>query len=121
MPRVLPEHPSLEHLKKQAKDLLHDGGATRLADAQRLVAREYGFPSWAKLKAHVESFVADPATAFAAAINSHDLANVTRVLERFPVLKTRLDEPLANHTFGTRRPSMATARLWISSFAPAPT
>ncbi|HWJ15198.1 MAG TPA: ankyrin repeat domain-containing protein [Gemmatimonadaceae bacterium] len=101
MPRVLPEHPSLEHLKKQAKDLLHDGGATRLADAQRLVAREYGFPSWAKLKAHVESFVADPATAFAAAINSHDLANVTRVLERFPVLKTRLDEPLANHTFGT--------------------
>ena len=101
MPRVLPEHPSLEHLKKQAKDLLHAGGATRLAEAQRLVAREYGFASWAKLKAHVESFVADPRKAFAAAIRSHDVANVARVLDRFPDFKSRLNEPLDGAGFGT--------------------
>ena len=101
MPRELPEHPSLEHLKKQAKDLLHDGRASALAEAQRLVARDYGFASWAKLKAHVESFAADPRLAFAAAINSHNAANVARVLERFPDFNSRLDEPLANAGFGS--------------------
>ena len=101
MPRELPDNPSLEHLKKQAKDLLHAGGATKLAEAQRLVAGEYGFASWAKLKSHVESFTADPRKAFAAAIFSHDVANVARVLDRFPDLKSRLDEPLADAAFGT--------------------
>ena len=104
MPRVLPEHPSLEHLKKQAKDLLHAGGAARLAEAQRLVARDYGFSSWAKLKAHVESFVADPRKAFAAAIASHDAANVARVLARFPDFKSRLNEPLEGAGFGSLPP-----------------
>ena len=28
---------------------------TRLADAQHDIAREYGFPSWPKLKAHVDA------------------------------------------------------------------
>ena len=77
MPAELPPRPNLEHLKKQAKDLLQAfrqgepeavekfrplggrmaaaGAAPKLTDAQRLVAREYGFASWAKLKAHVES------------------------------------------------------------------
>ena len=62
MSRELPEFPSLEHLKKQAKDLLHAGRATKLVEAQRLVAQDYGFPSWAKLKVHVESFAADRAS-----------------------------------------------------------
>jgi ankyrin repeat protein len=101
MPRELPEHPSLEHLKKQAKDLLHAGGAARLAEAQRLVAHEYGFASWAKLKSHVESFAADPRLAFAAAIKSHDVANVARVLSRVPDFKSKLNEPLADAAFGT--------------------
>jgi len=57
MPRVLPERPDIEHLKKQAKALLselrnHNAGA-RLADAQHDLAREYGFASWPKLNAHV--------------------------------------------------------------------
>ena len=59
MSRSLPSHPSLEHLKKQAKDLLDDlkkqDPALKLADAQHALAREYGFASWPKLKAHVES------------------------------------------------------------------
>ena len=63
----LPARPSLEQLHKQAKDLLRlyqagdsaaverfrDGAAT-LANAQFVIAREYGFESWAKLKHHVE-------------------------------------------------------------------
>jgi hypothetical protein len=67
----LPERPSLEQLRKQAKDLLRawrDGDppvlariraqkpkATdpMLADAQLVLAREYGFDSWPKLVHHV--------------------------------------------------------------------
>jgi hypothetical protein len=80
--RRLPSNPNLDHLKYQAKDLLHEhaartpgvaqrirefhprfGRATdaeifdahlSLSDAQLAIAREYGFPSWARLKAHIE-------------------------------------------------------------------
>lgn len=58
MSRHLPARPNLEHLKKQAKDLLSElqrrNPGLQLADAQHALAREYGFPSWPKLKAHVE-------------------------------------------------------------------
>jgi ankyrin repeat protein len=73
--RVLPERPSLEQLRKQAKELLRDARAghagalariaaigrgatdvqTTLADAQLATAREFGFPSWPKLVHHVET------------------------------------------------------------------
>jgi len=53
--RLLPERPSLRHLKNQARDLLRAGEAESLADAQFKIARMYGFASWPKLKAHVES------------------------------------------------------------------
>ena len=77
--RHLPERPSLERLRKEAKDLLRDASrgdvealerisATArvappdeiiLADAQLAVAREYGFGSWPKLVHHVESGTSD--------------------------------------------------------------
>jgi hypothetical protein len=78
----LPEHPHLDHLRKQAKDLLrgyktHDATALarlraglpgaagkddsalaalglRLHDAQSCIAREYGFASWGDLKVAIE-------------------------------------------------------------------
>ena len=53
--RSLPERPSLRHLKDQAKDLLRAGAARSLADAQFKIARLYGFASWPKLEAHVDS------------------------------------------------------------------
>ncbi len=54
-PRPLPERPNLRHLKDQAKDLLKTGIATSAAAAQFQIARLYGFASWPKLKAYVES------------------------------------------------------------------
>jgi Lon protease-like protein len=82
MRRELPVRPNLEHLKSQAKDLLDafrrkerealerfrealpaaSGAdpeqlaamALALHDAQSVIAREYGFASWAALRAHVE-------------------------------------------------------------------
>lgn len=80
--KPLPSHPDLNHLKYQAKDMLKGHAARDLAVAQRIrefhprlagatdaeifdapltlsqahltIARERGFPSWARLKAHVE-------------------------------------------------------------------
>lgn len=80
--KSLPPNPSLEHLKYQARDLLNalsQGNAQAiarvrefhpkfarvsddevrlakfsLANAQLVIAREYGFESWPKLKRHVE-------------------------------------------------------------------
>jgi ankyrin repeat protein len=51
----LPKHPDLQHLKNQAKDLLRSGGAEALIEAQFKIAQLYGFASWPKLKAHIES------------------------------------------------------------------
>jgi hypothetical protein len=59
MPRDLPVHASIEHLKKQAKERLTELRPSqphaRLADAQHDIARQYGFASWPKLRAYVES------------------------------------------------------------------
>ena len=58
MSRSLPARPSLEWLKKSAKDELKrlriQNPAVLLAEAQLALAREYGFESWRKLKRRVE-------------------------------------------------------------------
>jgi hypothetical protein len=78
----LPEHPNLEHLRKQAKELLRhyrtgdpaaleqirrhlpaakdksdadlSAMSLQLHDAQSCIARQYGFPSWQEMKHYVE-------------------------------------------------------------------
>jgi ankyrin repeat protein len=56
--RRLPERPSLEQLRKQAKEHLDTLRAVdpsaNLAAAQHALAREYGFDSWPRLVHHVE-------------------------------------------------------------------
>jgi hypothetical protein len=58
-PRVLPAHPSLEHLRKEAKQQLgllrKRAASAQLTDAQLLVARTYGFTSWRALKLEVDA------------------------------------------------------------------
>jgi hypothetical protein len=71
--RQLPPHPDLDHLRRQAKDLLEafrEGDATAIAevqahyrgatsaafalhDAQLVLARAYGFDSWPNLKTFI--------------------------------------------------------------------
>jgi hypothetical protein len=53
----LPERPSLEQLKKRAREVARDEGV-KLTEAQLRIARMYGFASWPKLKAHVEMVTA---------------------------------------------------------------
>src|SRR5262245_51381391 len=58
MSRDLPRHPNLDHLKKQAKELLRElqqqNPNAILADAQHQLAREYGYASWPALKVFVD-------------------------------------------------------------------
>ena len=60
---ALPDAPNLEWLRKQAKQRLKElrqaDPGVKLADAQRDLARRYGFPSWRALKAHVDSLTID--------------------------------------------------------------
>jgi hypothetical protein len=64
MSRNLPDRPNLEFLRKEAKarleSLQQGGAAAQLADAQFALAREYGFDSWPRLKAHVASLAVSP-------------------------------------------------------------
>jgi len=83
-PRQLPEHPDLRQLKDQAKDLFRAGQAASLANAQFQVARQYGFASWPKLKAHVESL--QTVGQLKQAIDSNDLERVKQMMSRNPEL-----------------------------------
>lgn len=83
-PRPLPDRPSLRYLKDQAKDLLKAGGARSLTDAQFQIARLYGFASWPKLKAHVESL--EEIGQLKQAIDTNDLARVQALMTRNPAL-----------------------------------
>jgi ankyrin repeat protein len=100
MSRQLPEKPSLEYLRKQAKELLRATRQGKLADAQQTLANEYGFATWAKLKSHVEALGLSPAQALRAAVCDGDAARVHQVLERNPELRARIDDPLPDYAFG---------------------
>ena len=83
-PRPLPDRPNLRHLKDQAKDLLKAGAAASIADAQFKVARLYGFASWPKLKAHIDSF--QEVGQLKQAIDTNDLERVRTMMTRNPAL-----------------------------------
>jgi ankyrin repeat protein len=100
MSRELPEKPNLQYLKKQAKELLRTLRQGKLADAQHALAAEYGFATWAKLKAYVEALGQSPAEALKAAVCDSDAARVREVLDRHLELRAKIDDPLPGYGFG---------------------
>src|SRR5688500_12893101 len=113
MSEKLPPRANLEHLKNQAKALLRAareddpeaaarfrslgaGAAPQLADAQRLVARQYGFSTWAELKAHVESAAAaaDPLEVAKQALHGDDAEGLRRVLKEHRELGAMVNAPV---------------------------
>jgi ankyrin repeat protein len=112
--RSLPAHPDLAQQKKQAKELLKsfttgdadararvravlpDKQRITLADTQFVLAREYGFASWAELKqrvgvedagANIEERVRD-------AFHRRDVNAIRHLFNQYPELRARLDEPV---------------------------
>jgi ankyrin repeat protein len=100
MSRELPVKPSLEYLRKQAKQLQRTTSQGKLADAQHALAREYGFADWAKLKSHVITLGLPPAEALTAAIRDQSAQRVRELLQCHPELIARINEPLPNYGFG---------------------
>ncbi|MBZ5580049.1 MAG: ankyrin repeat domain-containing protein [Acidobacteriia bacterium] len=116
MPTELPPNPNLEHLKKQAKALLRDfrlkdpaavarftdlqlRAAPKLSDAQHVIAREYGFAAWPQLKDRVELLAAGIPEAVGLvrqALRDDDREALRRVFDRYPILKTKINEPLGD-------------------------
>ena len=122
--RRLPAQLSLEQLRKQAKELLRnyragnpaavaevheferspDDASFALTDAQRVIARAYGFASWPKLKAFVDG--ANIAR-FAEAVKAGEMDQVRSLLASRPELicmdRSASDEHRAIHYAVLRR------------------
>lgn len=101
--RRMREHPDLEQLKRQAKELLNgfakgnvtaaseihahydraDAATFALHDAQLVVARSYGFDSWPKLKAYVGGATI---RRLVEAVSAGNIAHVRTMLKARPEL-----------------------------------
>jgi ankyrin repeat protein len=102
--RVLPARADLDHLKHEAKalhkaalagdadaiarahDIRGDTQTLKLAGAQRAIAREYGFPTWAKLRAHAQAARGseEAIAAFLDAVQEQDADRARQVLDARP-------------------------------------
>ena len=111
----LPPKPNLDKQRKLAKTLALDywrGDAAAvarvqalhpkppaadtfaLADAQLVIARGYGFESWAKLKHKIDSLTKPPVELFGDAVRAGDVEGVRALLGAHPELVARINEPL---------------------------
>jgi hypothetical protein len=102
----LPDRANLRHLRDQANDLVRSGAAATRADAQFRIARQYGFPSWTKLKQHVDSL--DVRGRLQHAIAANEVAAVEELLSSKPELRQVLiqDVPLMRVAQRGRIPMM---------------
>src|SRR5580692_11494436 len=111
--RPLPERPNVRHLKDQAKDLLKAGVAQSITEAQFKIARSYGFTSWPKLKAHVDSL--EEIGELKQAIDTNDLSRMKTLMTRNKELHRA---PLG---YGKNGPLTWVAECRIPWEAPGPT
>ncbi len=110
----LPPHPSLEHQQKLAKRLLQEvwaGDAEAIArvhaflprktalesmklhDAQLVVARGYGFDSWAAMKRKIESLTKSPSERFDMAVREGDAETARELLTKHAGIRVAINEP----------------------------
>src|SRR5439155_17849940 len=99
MPESLPPRANLEHLKKQAKELLRShrkkDPKAKLADVQRAIAKKYGFASWAKLKERVEAGQkVDPLKLAHDAFAADDAKGLEELMRQYPHLKEVVNQPI---------------------------
>jgi ankyrin repeat protein len=129
--RRLPAHPDLDHLRRQAKDLLEAfraGDATAIAevhaynrgarstafalhDAQLVLARAYGFDSWPRLKAFV-----DGATKGSVMIKPAELASSNRRNTWDVIVAACAGDVVTLRRLLEQNPRLARAEYW---YAPA--
>ena len=126
----LPAHPNLEMQQRRAKELLRaawagDADAWRrvralhpkapaaealkLADTQLVVARGYGFESWAAMKKKIDAMVRSPVERFAAALGDGDLDEVRGLLADHAEVRAAVNDPIG--PFDGRPASMVKRNL----------
>jgi hypothetical protein len=89
----LPENANIRQLRIQAKELLRTlPTGSKLADAQLQVARHYGFDSWPKLVAEIETPL--PLEQFRSAIEDGDASKLKSLFKLKPTLKRHINDPL---------------------------
>jgi ankyrin repeat protein len=107
--RELPARPHLDHLKHEAKalfkawqaddpvavqrvrDAIGDTAERKLSLAQRVVAREYGFHTWAQLRAHVQASRSNDSNSvdeFLSAVHEQKIERAREVLRVHPHIAT---------------------------------
>jgi hypothetical protein len=91
------------HPKPPAPDALG------LADAQLVIARGYGFASWAAMKRKIESLTKTPVDRFTSALNDGDVEAVRELLETYPEVRAVINEPISH--FNSRPVARATHNL----------
>src|SRR5215831_16997392 len=93
---TLPARANLEHLRNEAKQQLKtmrsQRPAARLSEAQLLVARSYGFPSWRKLKSYVDA-LNNFGQQLINALHSSDLETIRKILDVHPELVNASTDP----------------------------
>jgi hypothetical protein len=87
--KSLPPRPSLESLRKQAKTIARDR-AVPLREAQRLLARDYGYAGWQDLTAEVRTRLGGDLERAAAEaeriIHDNDVERLGQLLAKYPAL-----------------------------------
>jgi ankyrin repeat protein len=110
----LPSHPSLEHQQKLAKRLLREVWAgdeeaiarvhaflprktalesIKLHDAQLVVARGYGFETWAAMRRKIESLTKSPSERFAVAVREGDAETARELLSKHADIRAAINVP----------------------------
>lgn len=93
MSEKLPEKADIRQLRIQAKELLRTlPTGNKLADAQLQIARKYGFDSWPKLVATIETPVL--LEKFRQAIDNGDSMGLERLLKTKPILQSHINDPM---------------------------
>jgi hypothetical protein len=110
----LPPRPNLDHQQKLAKRLVRDcwagdaeaiarirtflpgspnPDALKLHDAQVVIARGYGFDSWAAMKRKIDSLGKSSLEQFDIAVREGDAELARALLERHSEVRARINEP----------------------------
>jgi hypothetical protein len=126
----LPARPNLEMQQKRAKELLRaawagdaqslsriralhpnppEPAALKLADAQLVVARGYGFDSWASMKHKIDSLTKTPVQRFLSALHDGNVDGVRTLLEHHAEVRAVINEPISY--FNSRPVARATKNL----------
>ena len=111
----LPPRPNLDMQQKRAKELLRAAwageadalkriralhpkppaiDALKLADTQLVVARGYGFESWAAMKHKIDSLTVTPVEQFVDALHAGDADRLRTLLERHAEVRAAVNAPI---------------------------